>query len=197
MSYLSVTLKPNTKYICTKQIGGFKLNYVYESDRLGYMYDTCNNSAQFYLPESGNIHEYFTEFYHKAVVSAQFIKDFFLTGRLTPIHSEFIVYNDQIAGQIDMIAKDRNDNFYILDFKTNEKIDYNSYDKKMLGDLSFLNDASYWHYCLQLSIYKELIKEYKVNQIYIVHITTEKYEFIKCEDVLQKISLEQIINQKL
>jgi len=63
MSYLSVTLKPNTKYICTKQIGGFKLNYVYESDRLGYMYDTCNNSAQFYLPESGNIHEYFTEFY--------------------------------------------------------------------------------------------------------------------------------------
>jgi hypothetical protein len=30
------------------------------------------------------------------------------------------------------------------------------------------------------------INKFKVNKMFIVHITTEKYSFIECEDVLQK-----------
>jgi hypothetical protein len=37
------------------------------------------------------------------------------------------------------------------------KIDFESYkNKKMLGCFDFIDDSN-WHYCLQLSIYKELI----------------------------------------
>lgn len=142
--------------------------------------------------------EYFLDFNKKSLVAKSFIKDFFLTKRIQPIFSEHIVYNDFIAGQIDMVCKDLKENYYIIDFKTNEKIDFESYkNKKMLGCLDFIDDSNYWHYCLQLSIYKELIKDIKVNKMFIIHITTEKYSFIECEDLLKKISLNEIIKDNL
>ena len=142
--------------------------------------------------------DYFLDFNKKSIVAKLFIKDFFTTKRIVPVFSEHIVYNDNIAGQIDMVCKDSKNNYYIIDFKTNEKIDFESYkNTKMLGCLNFIDDSNYWHYCLQLSIYKELIKECKVRKIFIIHITTENYFFIECEDILEKISLNEIINDKL
>jgi len=138
--------------------------------------------------------EYLIEFNLKETQSLRFIKDFFLTKRIIPIHSEYIVYNDKIAGQVDMICKDSAGNHYILDFKTNEKIDFESYkSKRMLGVLNFVEDCSYYHYCLQLSIYKELLKDIDIRKIFLVHITTENYFFIECENILDKVKLEELI----
>jgi len=137
--------------------------------------------------------EYFLDFTNKSKVALKFIDDFFVTKRIVPIHSEYIVYNDVLAGQIDMICKDSKDNFYIIDFKTNEKIDFESYkSKKMLGCFDFVDDSSYWHYCIQLSIYKNLLKKYDIRKLFIIHITAEKYHFIECEDILEKIKLTDI-----
>src|SRR5690606_21601998 len=120
--------------------------------------------------------------------------DFFITERLIPIESEFIVYNDFLAGQIDMICKDQESNFYIIDFKTNEKIETYSYGKQMKGIFSHLDDASYFHYCLQLSIYKKILNEYKINKTFLVHITDDKYNFIECQDVMKEIDINSLKN---
>lgn len=134
--------------------------------------------------------EYLTDFNSKKNVSLKFINDFFLSKRLEPIFTEFIVYNNYLAGQIDMICKDLKGNYYILDFKTNDKIETYSYNKKMKGIFSELNDCSFYHYSLQLSIYKNMFKISNVKKIYLVHIKTDCYEFIECEDIFNNYNID-------
>jgi hypothetical protein len=136
--------------------------------------------------------EYFIEFYNKSIVATNFIKEFFLTNRLTPVYSELIVYNEFIAGQLDMICKDKDDNYYIIDFKTNSKIDRNSYGKSMKGLFKIYGDCTYYHYCIQLSIYKKLFKEKEIKKMYLIHITEKGYELIECEDVFKYINFSDL-----
>ncbi len=133
--------------------------------------------------------------HEKEQVAEQFINDFFESKRLIPVFVEHIVYNDVIAGQIDLICKDSDNNHYIVDFKTNSSIDKYSYGKKLNGVLCSYNDSSYYHYSLQLSIYRELLTELEIKDIYIVHIKDNKYEFIKGENILNKVPLIKITSE--
>jgi len=133
--------------------------------------------------------DYFLDFNKKSKVAIKFIKDFFVTKRLIPIHSEFIVYNENLAGQIDLVCKDQKGNIYILDFKTNDKIETYSYGKKMKGVFKELNDSNFYHYSLQLSIYKEMYSD-EIKKIFLVHIKNEKYEFIECEDIFNNYKID-------
>ena len=133
--------------------------------------------------------EYLTDFLPKSKVAIQFIKDYFITNRLIPIHTEYIVYNDYLAGQVDLICQDKNGNYYILDFKTNDKIETKSYGKNLNGKLSDIPDSTYYHYSLQLSIYKQMFKE-KVDKLYIIHIRPDKYEFIECVDIFKNYAID-------
>lgn len=153
--------------------------YCFENEKLSFDY----------LPLKS---EFISEFNLKKNVALEFIKDFFISRRLIPIEAEYIVYNDFLAGQIDNISKDNHNNFYILDFKTNEKIDEYSYGKKMKGLFSDFNDSSYYHYCLQLSIYRLMLKKYKVNKMYLVHIGFDFYKFIECKDLVQGININEL-----
>lgn len=155
--------------------------YCFENEKLSFNY----NELKF---------DFLEDFNKKKNVSLKFIENFFLSKRLTPIEAEYIVYNDFLAGQIDNISKDNFGNYYILDFKTNEKIDEYSYGKKMKGLFSDFNDSSYYHYCLQLSIYKLMLKKYRVNKMYLVHIGLEEYHFIECKDLMQGIDINKLID---
>lgn len=69
-----------------------------------------------------------------------------------------------IAGAIDFLAYSKKlDAIIILDYKTNKDIQFKSYnDKKMLYPLDNIPDCNYYHYCLQLAVYK-FILEYETN----------------------------------
>lgn len=139
--------------------------------------------------------DYILDFMPKSKVAIQFIKDYFVTKRLIPVYTEFIVYNDFLAGQVDLICKDKDDNFYILDFKTNEKIEINHYNKYLNGVLKDIPDSTFYHYSLQLSIYKQMFKK-EVKGLYLIHITQEKYNFIQCVDIFKnfKLDFKSLIN---
>jgi hypothetical protein len=126
---------------------------------------------------TGNIEQ--SNIYPKEKVAVKFIEEIFKTNKLTPVETEMIVYNDSIASQIDLIAKNDKNDYFIFDFKTNSKIEINSFNKYMLEPFNTLPDASFYHYSIQLSIYKKLCKEYEIKDIYIVHIDEENYHFIK------------------
>lgn len=125
--------------------------------------------------------------YQKEAIAIKFIEDIFLTERLMPIACEMIVYNDYLAGQIDNLSKDRNGNLYILDWKTNSEISRNNYGKSMLDKLISIPDCAYYHYCLQLGIYKRLHGE--VNDCYIIHLDEHDYKIIPTEDVCSRLDL--------
>jgi len=169
---------------------GTAIHKIFE-DYTNNEYFILNEEIGFNIPDLEK--EFYIDYNKKRKVAIDFINDFFVSKRLTPIESEFIVCDKFLAGQIDNISKDSENNYYILDFKTNEKIDYDSYNKKMKGILCEFNDSSFYHYSLQLSIYREILKEYKIKNMYLVHITETNYKLIECIDLLKEINLKDLI----
>lgn len=102
---------------------------------------------------------------------------------------EYLVYREspdgilKLAGQIDLLIKDGN-NIYIIDFKTNAKIDQKSgFDVnsrqtvKMKYPLNNIDDSNYWHYTLQLSTYAWMVQKmnpnFKIKGLTIIHFDHE------------------------
>ena len=123
--------------------------------------------------------------YEKEKVAVKFIKEIFSTKRLIPVDAEIVVYNEElnVASMIDCIAKNEKDNYFILDWKTNKTIETNGYRKNMLPPFNKLPDANFYHYSLQLSLYKKMYTEHLISGIYIVHIDSNSYKIIKAEEI--------------
>ena len=122
--------------------------------------------------------------YPKEKIASKFIKDIFLTGRLEPVESEYIVYNEVLASQIDLIARNKAGDHFIFDWKTNDKISKTSFnDQRMLPPFSDYPDCSFYHYSLQVTLYEKLCIDYDIKGSYIVHIGSEDYSILKAEKI--------------
>lgn len=119
------------------------------------------------------------------LVALKFINDFFVSGRLTPVASEIIAYNEQhnCATLIDCIVKDKAENHYIIDWKTDEVIKNNSYGKRMKIPFNILPDHPLQKHKLQLNFCKSLCTDYKIAGMFIGHIGLENYKLIPVEDM--------------
>ena len=132
--------------------------------------------------------------YPKKETANLIIKELFDSGRLTPVEAEYIVYNDNYAGQVDCIAKNNEGEHFIIDWKTNSKIDFGNHWQKMKDDYSELDDCSFNHYSIQLSAYRQLCKEYDIKGCYIVHLEENKYSFIKAKNMTVNLNTPNILN---
>lgn len=121
--------------------------------------------------------------YMKCNVALKIIEDYFTSNRLIPVETEYIVYDDNLAGQVDCIAKDIEGNYYILDWKTNKEIKTSNKWQKMLGEYSYLDDCSFNHYSIQLRTYQNMCKEYEIKDCFIVHLMEEDYKFIRAKEI--------------
>jgi ATP-dependent exoDNAse (exonuclease V) beta subunit len=115
----------------------------------------------------------------KEKVAVKFINDKFERGLLIPVDAEIVVYNDVLASQIDCIAKNKKGEYFILDWKTNSKIETNSWSKYMLKEYSHLPDCSYYHYSLQLHLYNQMYKENPIKNCFIIHLDNDNYNIIE------------------
>lgn len=121
--------------------------------------------------------------YEKEKQAVKFINDFFVSGRLTAVAAEIVVYNEKLglASQIDCIAKNKFGEYFILDWKTNKKVTMDSWGKKLASPFNYLPDANFYHYSLQIDIYKLLYTDNKIKDGYIVHLDNHSYNFLKIE----------------
>lgn len=108
----------------------------------------------------------------------------------------------RIAGQADLVIIDGND-VYILDYKTNKKIEKKSfYDRNlkrssmMKYPLNNIQDTNFWHYTLQLSTYAWMIEKldpnFNIKLLMLIHYDHEGGEtHYECEyrkdDVLRML----------
>lgn len=120
----------------------------------------------------------------KEKVASKFIQDYFESGRLTPVEAESIVYNEYLASQVDCIVKNKNAEYFILDWKTNKKIETGSYGKFMLSPFDQIPDANFYHYSIQLSLYKSMCRDYKINKCFIVHLDNDSYNLITPSEIV-------------
>jgi len=127
-----------------------------------------------------------------------FVKDY---NNLFPYRTEWRIWNDDIklAGSIDMIFEDREKNdgsLLIYDWKRCKNITKSSFNKYSTTEcISHIPDSNYWHYCLQLNIYKKILEDKydkKISGMYLICLHPENknsnYERIKVVDLKDEIN---------
>jgi ATP-dependent exoDNAse (exonuclease V) beta subunit len=118
----------------------------------------------------------------------EFVRDY---PHFTPYRTEWLIYDEQvkISGSIDMVYENREDGtLSIYDWKRSKSIDKtNGWDKCAITDcISHLPDSNFWHYSLQLNIYKTIIERNygkRVSSLYLVRLHPDHprktYELLK------------------
>ena len=106
---------------------------------------------------------------------------------LIPFRTEWTIYDEdlKLSGSIDMLFKDEHGKFHIYDWKRSKEIvktkswlQFSTSDK-----ISHIPDTNYWHYCLQLNIYKLILKnkyDIDIETMYLVclHPDNKNHNFI-------------------
>tara|TARA_B110000211_G_C14090869_1_gene558994 strand:+ start:4916 stop:5674 length:759 start_codon:yes stop_codon:yes gene_type:complete len=126
----------------------------------------------------------------------RFQEDF---SHLTPYRTEWMVWDKElkIAGSIDMLFTDSHGNLLIYDWKRSKEIKMtNKWQSSTNPILKDVPDTNFWHYSLQLNIYKYLIeKNYDktVTGLFLVimHPNNKNKTYIRLEvpDLQDKIKL--------
>ena len=113
----------------------------------------------------------------KAVAGVNWLKNYQKKSDIQVV-SEVIIYSTELkmAGTVDVLALDKTTgNYEIIDWKTSKMINTSSYGNKT-GTSSFTRDVpdcNFYHYALQLSLYRYLLEEYygvRINNQLIAHL---------------------------
>jgi hypothetical protein len=98
---------------------------------------------------------------------------------------EFIVYDGEfsVAGTCDLLVYNSlTGKIDIYDWKTNRSIMEPTvgFGKFGFGRLANIKDTNYWHYALQLSVYKYILEKngFEIGGLHLVHITDTSYKII-------------------
>lgn len=121
-----------------------------------------------------------------------------IKGRLLPIKSELVVgdLDYKLCGMVDQLFYNHKaKELQIWDWKTNKKLTRkNYYGKKMLGDLSHLDECHLNTYSLQLAVYKHIIEKNTNIRLGKSHLVwffegNPTYEVIACKDLSAEAKL--------
>ena len=124
---------------------------------------------------------------------------------LIPLRTEKIIYSRdlKLAGSIDMLFLNPKDNtIQIYDWKRIKEISkVNKYNKWMLNkNISYLPDSNYWHYAIQLNVYKYIYnREYsgQVTSMNLVSLHAENNSFIHIPVIDLQDEIEILMNERL
>jgi len=126
-----------------------------------------------------------------------FVKD---NDNLIPYRSEWTVFDidKKITGTIDMVFINEDNTLSIYDWKRSKDIvkttNFNKYSK--LKSIDHIPDTNYWHYSIQLNIYKYVIEKnygFKVRDLYLVQIHPENNNYKKLKVPFLEEEIKNII----
>lgn len=99
---------------------------------------------------------------HEDSVEFQYFLSFHETvkERLTPFRTEWSIFDGEIdlAGQLDMLYKKGDGTYALYDWKCVKEIKMSNSYEKGLGICSGLDHCNFYHYSLQLHIYKRILE---------------------------------------
>lgn len=122
---------------------------------------------------------------------------------IVPYRTEWCIFHEElkVSGSVDFTICYSDGTYGIYDWKRAKKIEKNnSFNKKCIIDgLQYIPDTNYWHYALQLNIYKVILEEkygIKVKDLHLVVIHPENenknYEKIKLP-IISVIDVKKLI----
>lgn len=116
------------------------------------------------------------------------------------IASEYIVYNEFIAGQLDCIVMDKEGNLILIDFKTNDRLSYDNFGTYFKYPFNGIRQSKLSIYTFQLNIYKKLFNsksKLKIDKMYVLHIKENSYEFFPIKDLSDYKGVDYLISGKV
>ena len=115
---------------------------------------------------------------------------------LLAYRTEWEIYYEEksVAGSVDMVFKNPDGSFSIYDWKRSKKIEKSNIFETGIGDFDHLPHCNFWHYSLQLNIYKyilELKYNIMINDLYLVimHPNNPNYIKLKCPNLHEEVQL--------
>lgn len=116
-------------------------------------------------------------------------------GDLKAFRTEWMIYHEELrfAGSIDMVYQGPENSLLIYDWKRVKEISKNSRNNEWSkGEILNVPDSNYWHYALQLNIYKAILVEkynMKVGKLYLVglHPNNDTYKRIEVKDLQKEV----------
>jgi hypothetical protein len=105
---------------------------------------------------------------------------------LVPYGIELCIYSKRLklAGTIDFVAKNKDGTLDIYDWKRTPHLELANPYNKYSTVVNHIPDTNFWHYTLQLNLYKHLLEmEYdkKVNKMYLVCFHPSNMSYFKYE----------------
>lgn len=116
---------------------------------------------------------------------------------LKPYRTEWNIYSEEheLAGSVDMVYEDKGI-FHIYDWKRSKEIKEQNRYKEGKYPLSHLPDTNFWHYALQLNIYKYILEKYydkKVEDMCLVVLHPNNSSYIKIKVPVLEEEVEAIL----
>lgn len=122
----------------------------------------------------------------------QFVQQF----ALKPYRAEWTVYHEEarVAGTVDMLFENEDQTLQMYDWKRSKGIEKNNKWFKFGVDatIEHLPDTNYWHYALQLNMYKYMLEEKynkKITHMYLLclHPTKKSFERMAVKDLQKEV----------
>ena len=127
----------------------------------------------------------------------KFVKEY---PHLEAFRTEWVIYHEEIklCGSIDMVFRNRETGLYeIYDWKRVLQINEKAFHKNDMGLLPFLQEtpnSNFWHYTMQLNIYKKVLEtkyDMKISRMFLVVIHPDNiyktYFRLEVPDIQDKI----------
>lgn len=116
-----------------------------------------------------------------------------------PYRTEWTVYTKKhrLAGSIDMVYIDPKQpgKFILADWKRSKEIKFENRWETGLGPLSDIDNCNYWHYTLQLNVYRMILEKYyglEISEMFLVVLhpnfdTYKKYDVQRVSKPIMKM----------
>lgn len=114
---------------------------------------------------------------------------------LEPYRAEWSVFSEDhlLCGQIDMLFRRKSDGkFLIYDWKRSREIKTSNKYQKGLAPLQHLDDCNYWHYTLQLNLYRWILEhlyDMEIAEMYLIicHPENKNYKRMRLNRLDEEI----------
>ena len=114
--------------------------------------------------------------------------------RFKPYRTEWLVWDRSvmIAGSIDMVYRKTDGTLAIYDWKRAKEIKTTNQYDTMLGPVCHLPDTNYWHYAIQLNVYRRILEENygeRVTELALVilHPNNETFQVLRLEMMPEEV----------
>ena len=135
---------------------------------------TCMSEADSWIPAAGPEWDYFCNYQRTHGI------------KFEPFRTEWLVFDEEhkVAGSIDMVYMKSDGTLAIYDWKRIEELKTENKFQSGLGPVDHLPDTNYWHYSLQLNVYRYIIQKhygYVVSELALVilHPNNSSWRVVK------------------